>query len=443
MFLELLDEAYFKKSKKLLEMEKAISDIRSAYMGDIGNELIGARSPGKIETSREWIKLKTLIEEQFGFYSVNLVLDRTTLPNAYTLPITCTFDGSFEASKAFYTDNTGFKYKPEYRYCTLIGITEGMMFHKDLSPGEILSILLHEIGHNFDTTCFTHLPPLTAVLMVLEVIESLKIGVMKMKPDLILNALVTLFTSTVNTRRVASKGLDKIIQGELWCIYDCFQAIMMIPRDLLTKLIFIPLGTIMAPIQGILTAIATSGAIPYINWIYGYSKENYSDKFASMHGYGPELVSAMNKSFRKPLGSETVIGSIPIIGHLYGLYGIFFTMMSGLFDTHPVPSARIEACVSIIEHDLSDSRLDKKTKDQIRKDISKIRAECARFDKEVEDSTMYSVKVKTAYDNLLMKSLPGFGDLRSKFGQEFLSAKVIDAGIANAGKDIIDRTKIR
>ena len=86
--LHSINEAYFGKSPKLVEIERNIKAIRSKF-GTSSNSLIGgAGIGGAVEQSAEWKKIRTLIEEQFGFYSVSLVLLRNAQLNACTYPIT-------------------------------------------------------------------------------------------------------------------------------------------------------------------------------------------------------------------------------------------------------------------------------------------------------------------------------------------------------------------
>ena len=64
--LHSINEAYFGKAPKLIEIERNIKAIRSKF-GTSGNSLIGgAGIGGAVEQSAEWKKIRTLIEEQFA-----------------------------------------------------------------------------------------------------------------------------------------------------------------------------------------------------------------------------------------------------------------------------------------------------------------------------------------------------------------------------------------
>ena len=84
--LHSVNEAYFGKSPRLVEIERNIKAIRSKF--GTGNSLIGgAGLGGAVEQSAEWKRIRTLIEEQFGFYSVSLLCVRDAQLNACTYPI--------------------------------------------------------------------------------------------------------------------------------------------------------------------------------------------------------------------------------------------------------------------------------------------------------------------------------------------------------------------
>ena len=88
-----LNEAYFGKTKKLIEIENLIQDLRDKYGTgrDVTTLHIGF---GAVESDPLWKKIQDAFCDEFGFTSCYMTLTRTVQPNAATLPI------SFETSKA-------------------------------------------------------------------------------------------------------------------------------------------------------------------------------------------------------------------------------------------------------------------------------------------------------------------------------------------------------
>ena len=77
-----------------------------------------------------------LCGQQFGtlgFYSVSLLCVRDAQLNACTFPITWTWDGSVEASKFLIVNKDGMRYTKEAKFCTIICITEGLLFDKEIA----------------------------------------------------------------------------------------------------------------------------------------------------------------------------------------------------------------------------------------------------------------------------------------------------------------------
>ena len=49
------------------------------------------------------------------------------------------------------------KYTKEAKFCTIICITEGLLFDKEFTEGEIVGVLLHEIGHIYTYSRFNEI----------------------------------------------------------------------------------------------------------------------------------------------------------------------------------------------------------------------------------------------------------------------------------------------
>lgn len=397
-----VNEAYFGKAPKLVEMEKCIKAIRSKF--GTGNSLIGGTGlGGAVEQSVEWKKLRGLIEEQFGFYSVSLILLRSPELNACTYPVTWTFDGSIEANKYLIVKKDGMRYTKDAQFCTIICITEGLLFDPEFTEGEIIGVLLHEIGHNFDATIYKHVGSFVFMQLVLQFMYSIQ----GLDPV----AFLTAITATTGVRRSVSTKLNDVMDTQIWAIYDTVNWILGVPITIIKKL-FAPILKMFAygsaAVVGVWNSLATFGLTSWIMLASGYSSENFADKFAGMHGYGYEQITALKKMETSTLGTEFIVEKIPLIGHVYGLYFVAAGMLAAFGEPHPVFSARVKSIVGVISSDLKDNRIDKKTRDMIKKDLDKINK---GLDDYAKQDVGYGQAVKRLYYDFLYK-LYDKGDLR-------------------------------
>ena len=433
--LHSINEAYFGKSPKLVEIERNIKAIRSKF-GTSSNSLIGgAGIGGAVEQSAEWKKIRTLIEEQFGFYSVSLVLLRNAQLNACTYPITWTWDGSVEASKFLIVNKDGMRYTKEAKFCTIICITEGLLFDKEFTEGEIVGVLLHEIGHNFDTTVYKHVGSFVLFSLVLDLMSSIQ----TLDPLLFLSTI----TTSTGIRKSISTNLNDLMDTKVWAIYDTVKWILSVPFTILDKLLapilkMFSYGS--SAVMGVWTTLMSGGLSVFIMLGGRYSAENFADKFAGMHGYGYEQITALKKMGTHTLGTEFIIEKIPIIGHAYGLYFIAAGMLAGLAEPHPVFSARVKSIVGVISSDLKDKRIDKKTRDRIKKDLDNINKSLNDYAKQ---DVGYNKSVLRAYYEFLYKMYDK-GDLRSTIMADCLDDEnVINRELQYKYNNPMNKMKVR
>ena len=433
--LHSINEAYFGKAPKLIEIERNIKAIRSKF-GTSGNSLIGgAGIGGAVEQSAEWKRIRTLIEEQFGFYSVSLVLLRNAQLNACTYPITWTWDGSVEASKFLIVNKDGMRYTKEAKFCTIICITEGLLFDKEFTEGEIVGVLLHEIGHNFDTTVYKHVGSFVLFSLVLDLMSSIQ----TLDPLLFLSTI----TTSTGIRRSISTNLNDLMDTKVWAIYDTVKWILSVPFTILDKLLapilkMFSYGS--SAVIGVWTTLMSGGLSVFIMLGGRYSAENFADKFSGMHGYGYEQITALKKLGTHTLGTEFIIEKIPIIGHAYGLYFIAAGMLAGLAEPHPVFSARVKSIIGVISSDLKDKRIDKKTRDLIKKDLDNINKSLNDYAKQ---DVGYSKSVLRAYYEFLYKMYDK-GDLRSTIMTDCLDDEnVINREIQYKYNNPMNKMKVR
>ena len=396
--MQVYDEAYFGKTKEFKQMEECIQSLKDEYQDSLLHL-------GNIENNSNWQKLRKLLEDKFGFYSLSLILKRDSLPNACTYPVSCTIDGAAQMSKYAVVDK-GLKYNKNCKCCTLVYVTDTLFFNEKLTSAEVLSVLLHEIGHNFDEVCYKH-------LCAFNVIDSIFYAIFV----LINNPLhfYEAFLMFTGGRRIYSQFMNSIQGCMLWVFFDFIGNLVSIPIGIAYK-IFLPI------IKPILYGISTVYNIidpltPFIMACDGYQKEQFADKFVAIHGYGPEYASAMGKLEDEinNLGITWGINRVPIIAHFYQALAVATSFLGkSRLDPHPDYAARMMAIMNVIETDLDkDKSIDAKTKQQAKKDIARIRQNVKDYLDDAKDENSFGDDVQKAYQRWLLNMYPDKGDIRS------------------------------
>lgn len=387
-----INEAYFGKSKKVLKIQDCFHKVREKYRDSYMKY--------NIEGSAEWQELKTAFEDAFGFYSVTLILGRSGIPNAFTLPVSCSLDRVHEIeSKVRLSKVEGLKFDPKDKFCTLLCIEECMLFDFDYSDAEITAIMLHEIGHNFQTVGYNHMVLLAFINSIFTLLIGLQSGN--------ISSLV-LFEPL----RRGSLGTINTLQGTaLYNVLDVISKIARYPISLAIKFLY-PLLRIASFAKNVVIAISAP-LLAYSITFDGYAGENFADKYPVMLGYGPEFASAMSKleSVMNNIGTFWLINRIPLIGHLFQFLVASVTFIGIAIDPHPEYSARMMNIISTLEHDLNDRRLDPKARNQIKEDLAKVKKNIQNY---LDNPMSYGDDVAIGYQKWLIEKFPGYGDIRSK-----------------------------
>lgn len=397
--IQTYDEAYFGKSNELKQMEDCIGKLKIEYQDSFMNI-------GNVENNPNWQKLRKLLEDKFGFYSLSLILSRSSEMNACTYPVSITIDGASKMAKYAEVDMKGLKYNKNCKCCTLVYITDTLFFCPKLSAAEVLSVLLHEIGHNFDEVCYKHLCAFNVI-------------------DSIFYAIYVLFNNPLHFyeaffmftggRRLYSQLLNSIQGCMLWVFFDFIGNLISVPVGIAYK-IAVPI--IKPLIHGLSTIYnLVEPLTPFVVACDGYQKEQFADKFVAMHGYGPEYASAMGKMETESnnFGIAWGINRIPIIAHFYQALAVATSFLGkSRIDPHPDYAARMMAIMSVIETDLDkDKSIDAKTKQQAKKDIARIRENVKNYLNDIKDENSFGDDVQKAYQKWLLNTYPGKGDIRS------------------------------
>lgn len=369
---EPINEAYIGKTKDIIAMEKAIHNIRADHIGDI--YFVNA------DTS----EFNRLAEKVFGFktFALNIIPGATF--NAFTCPIDYRLDSKTLTPKASaICDKKGFKYKKEAGYCCIVNIYSGLIFSDLFTDGEIMAIILHEIGHNFSNIIDKGIEANTFILKYLCFIFF----------------IINIFNGRLRTSQLSLNSLEefklkveKDIKEKLpglAYIVGFFRGIKGIAIDLFYNI---------CGLLGLIFPVSLSKVYKLIveklcNLLYsptGYNNEKLSDNFATVYGYGPELASALSK-FETNTGVLTsdTINKIPVIGDIVALKSLPVEIILSAFDEHPIWFERSQDQIRLLEAELKKSSLDPKMKKVIENNIEEIK-------KSQEEYKKYSVSKHNA-----------------------------------------------
>ena len=473
-----LDEAFVPKSKGMKEMEKCLHVLRMPYLVDYNSiEFFTKRfqsAENAIQDDPNLIKFCKLMEKEFVFESMSLVIVRSDKMNALTLPVSKSID-KFKDQKML--DSTGMRYLKEARVNITVMITDSLLFNDRFTDAEILSILLHEIGHNFSQSGIKYLEYIRMGRHCIDFIVAMRILLNK-DIGMLLQASVNGGIDRgreLETRRDLSNYIDTLgnvmgtsIPGQFAGTYRIalafFTAVTapIVTSDLFRSAInkvfradniaakaskksWDLILSVLATVVGIRVRLAefeeALDAFKYIlsssfiknellsksinKYMYNllqfdlFIDESFSDKFVALHGYGPEFVMAMGKIQRESyrFGFTEIVDRVPFAGEIFAInYMIskgIVNLLSG--DPHPLIESRIKSQLDILEADLKDTSLNPKTRAALKDEIERTRESIERYNKalkkdSVENKSHYIANL-VAFESAFSKVMPA-GDIR-------------------------------
>ena len=386
--LQAINEVYFDKTPEILAMEKQLHKFRSKYMGRYISNI-------SVNSDEDLLKFNRMVEDYFGFGCFTLHIQNEIMPNAFTLPLDYRIDVGL-TSNSIEKGVNHFKLNKKLDYTGIVYITSAVMFNSDFTTPEVMAVILHEIGHNFYfafsekncvmvTTCKILY---TAITLMNNPIELLKYSETSIK-------MVKKFEKEIRTNSAFSGVLDLIQvfrdtgRNIIYFIADVF--------DMMTLGLANPLFAIL----GGLMNLSNQSILRVIFFWNSYSSERSADNFATIHGYGADLNTALNKI-------ETATGNklkeiylkTPFVSHLYMLNMDLTRLLISPFDEHPVTISRATDQLNLLKNEANKTDIDPKLRKVLLSDI----AECERSLKVLTD-TKISNENKHILRNAYFKAL--------------------------------------
>ena len=390
--IEFLTEAYIGKTQYLQEIEDKLNQVR----GNLNRHTDFDRTKTVQEINR-------LFEKQFGMDIFALHMVNENQMNAYT----CTIGIKFDIYKKNYYEllvadrKDGYRFKPNNNFCISANVYYGLLANPDLTDGEILAIILHEIGHNFASFLDNKIRVANSEMLD----DFISISIMKaifhvltLRPISAIKDIHNLISTTnelsnKKDSKSAKKDQDKDerkIKAAIDGVKGTYKDFADVVKEVLYKTnIFVMLKAkfrrkfLIDPYKKSRTQAAKVSI--------DRRDEIIADKFAAVYGYGPELASGLDKMRMHKYKEDEIIEKIPVFGKKICDFWDKLYYDINEFDCHPHSIQRINECIKTLEDELQQKDMDPKLKGAILEQIKIMKNQIEDVKKNVDDSNIRSV----------------------------------------------------
>jgi chaperonin cofactor prefoldin len=320
------------------------------------------------------------MEKQFGMDCFALNILQVDYFDAYTSVIGTTFEVALDTNISNWIEgnkNTGYRWKKGNKFGIIINISYGILQNDIFTDGEILSVILHELGHNFADAIYDDIKIDNQNIMkyMFEVyVKNKIIAFGLMNPDY--------YRFSNKKKRDYIKKKKNIFRGLISGLKGSADSIGNFFVSFFGKLS----GGGSARNYKIYLA-SLHGKDYYKNASLDRQNEVIADKFAGIYGYGPDIVSALTKMDRYKTAAERYARKVPIIGNVNTDDNIIEKLDMADFDEHPHEVQRAHEEIKLLKRELTKSDIDPKMKDIMEKQIKEINSILDECEKVAEDAT--------------------------------------------------------
>ena len=283
-------EAYFGKSSTLEQAENIIGEImrviRLNPSGDYTNHPLNK-------------KLEMLFEKQFGVKNMYIIWDRTPIskPSEFSL---CSSDILFNSHYIIQKDNRNGFYDKNHVHVAYIRLSVNLITSINFTPEEIMALMLHNLGTNFDGSIYSRFKILLGyVNAVFGALYSLMVGtmlgdaMMAVKP--IIAEIISIMMISTNPghkllaklNQLLEKLIDKVpVLKKISLVFGKIENVLYKIGEIgldVYKIFRIPFFIISAPISQLFS-------------LFGRKELEFADSFAASYGYGAAMASVINKA---------------------------------------------------------------------------------------------------------------------------------------------------
>lgn len=413
-------EAYFGKTKNLMEVEKLIGKIireLTVDFKDVGKRIINAP---KINKSKENKQIEALLCKEFGFKEMILHWDGSPTLNAWTVThgIIKLADGSEPTLPI--KSGEGKYYDSKHKYICVVNIYAGFIDAKTPAE-EIVACILHEIGHNFACTPVVNVVSMlewaflpinlyrayTSLDDIFSAGHAVQDG--KHNPDVAKdlekckeigkNAFIQAILAWFRFGRywdLVQHGIFRVFQSlfpdvvkaelqemDEWIVNNKNKVLAEWKRymDEIEKLkeyykknpSFLNFGVLLDGGIEIATLIFWHDFTVvqhFLSLQEGYSNEVFADSFASAYGYGAATVALQRRIEYYVLNNRALAKT-----NEYNVYNQYIFVMSQIMttflDEHPASQTRMKNQIDKLKRDLADDDVDPRIRKELMKDLER------------------------------------------------------------------------
>lgn len=379
--IDLFDEAYYGKLPEFAALEKLFDRVLSK----VKEEGLDKANPNKYPEMRT---IEKTFEKLFGFKRASVYWEPFIYPNAYTYSMNCFLIFS---DKKNHIEKTSTGFYDNSNSTTLAVFGSLGLLDGSLTNREIISFILHEIGHNFDTSIYQNIEWVISTV--------LSLGTMASETKKYKNKIDELRDNAIDE---ISKEDDKIYHNQkrrkrLMKEYE--EAMKKAgKRNAILNALSIPwhvVKDIGAFILSPITLFALSGS---------KKGEQFADSFATAYGYGPDLISALNKLDHD--GEKYYNPKSKVMRFLTDLATLQFEIDIAFTDCHGTSQERCQECIEKLKWDLKHNDFPPQLKQDLVNEINHLTNQYKKFSSFDEKERYKMTKIARKLNAILFRGRP-------------------------------------
>lgn len=327
-----------------------------------------------INSDPEMLKLNDMFADRFGFrlFSLNIINQKGL--NAFTIPISYNYD-IYNTSKHVISDKDGYKFSKESEFCCTVSVFSGVFLNKEFTDREVMALILHEIGHNFQSAINNKVETITNVFKVFSGLTM--VATTNFVPILLNTNSYNMFMNTfIKELRAKNSKFIQLMDS----ITNAFGIVGDIFGEVNAILGIVPMSPAKMAVSiykylsnKVIRLIANP--LNGVKLVVGYKNEQISDNFATMYGYGSDLLSALAKlEFTTTSKVTEAFNKLPIYPAFVNAVNMAPMMIIEAFDEHPVITDRVINQLTMLERELTKEDLDPRMKKEIKRNIDEIKS---------------------------------------------------------------------
>ena len=364
MILLNINEAYFGKSSDLKKIEMQLDRFRNKYMGTVYNTW-------DISEDNDLLQFNRMMEQFFNMDVFSLHIINSPHPNAYTIPIDVIVT---KDPQPVYADKTTFKFRKNAGVVIMVNISSAIIFNDDFTTEEVMAIIMHELGHNYYAALNKRFGVFNYFFNAIVFWTNL-FTTMAISPDTIYRLGIDKAYVEYEQKMKRSGEISMFISLVQFAenVINFFKTIVTSASKLLSRL---SLGLLDVPLSVVVIAVSALGTAnsPLTLLLFGlpYNNEKTADNFATMHGYGPALSTALPKLKHASLSKiDKTLDKIPILSNIYNINTQIASIIISPIDEHPTVLARMDDQLALLKYEVNKGGIDPKMRDALLKDINR------------------------------------------------------------------------